>query len=173
MWPPKSILCPTDFSEGSEKAISQASEMAEQCRAAIYLLHVIPALTVLPTDTVHSLSLVQAHESLRIRFEEYLQESSEQLQAVGVTARTIIGVGEAAAVIVQIAEQKQSDLIVIATYGKTGWRRLAFGSVTEKVVRLATCPVLTIRSKYAGTTGAPEPAHHRGIQLPKGESGHG
>ena len=92
MWPPKKILCPTDFSEGSERAISQASEMAKQIGAAIYLLHVIPALTVLPTDPVHSLSLVQAQESLRIQFKEHLQDSAEQLHAAGVTARTMIGV---------------------------------------------------------------------------------
>jgi nucleotide-binding universal stress UspA family protein len=151
MWPPKKILCPTDFSEGSERAISQASAMAKQIGAAIYLLHVIPALTVLPTDPVHSLSLVQAQESLRIQFKEHLQDSAEEIHAAGVTSRTIIGLGDAAAVIVQIAEQKQADLIVIATYGKTGWRRLAFGAVTEKVVRFATCPVLTIRSTHAGT----------------------
>jgi nucleotide-binding universal stress UspA family protein len=126
--------------------------MAKQIGAEIYLLHVIPALTVLPTDPVHSLSLVQAQESLRIQFKEHLQDSAEQLQAAGVTTQTIIGVGDAAAVIVQTAEQQQADLIVISTYGKTGWRRLAFGSEAERVVRLAPCPVLTIRRTHAGTT---------------------
>jgi nucleotide-binding universal stress UspA family protein len=169
MWSPKKILCPTDFSEGSERAILQASEMARPFGAAIYLLHVIPVLTVLPTDPVHSLSLVQAHESLRIQFEQYLKESAEKLQAAGVTARTLIAFGDAAAAIVQTAEEKQADLVVIATYGKTGWRRLAFGSVTEKVVRLATCPVLTIRSTPAGTTAGGEHADSDAAPVPDGK----
>jgi nucleotide-binding universal stress UspA family protein len=59
--------------------------------------------------------------------------------------RTVVGHGDPANEIVCIAEQEQIDLIVIATFGKTGWRRFAFGSVTEKVVRLASCPVLTVR----------------------------
>ena len=74
-----------------------------------------------------------------------LQQAAEQLKDAGLTTRAIVVIGDAATAIVETAEREQVDLIVIATYGKTGWRRLAFGSVTEKVVRLATCPVLTIR----------------------------
>ena len=150
------MLCPTDFSEGSQRAISQSIDVAKQFGATIYLLHVIPILSVLPTDPELSLSLVQTHESVRFQSEQYLKDSAEQLQAEGVTAHTTIGFGDPAAVIAQTAEQKQADLIVIATYGKTGWRRFAFGSVTEKVVRFATCPVLTIRSTHARTTAGGE-----------------
>jgi nucleotide-binding universal stress UspA family protein len=53
--------------------------------------------------------------------------------------------GDAAPQIASFAAKKKLDLIVIATHGRTGWRRLAFGSVAEKVVRLAPCPVLTIQ----------------------------
>jgi nucleotide-binding universal stress UspA family protein len=52
--------------------------------------------------------------------------------------------GEAAPEILRMAQKEQVDLIVIATHGLTGWRRLVFGSVAEKVVRQASCPVLTI-----------------------------
>lgn len=57
--------------------------------------------------------------------------------------------GDAASEIVRIAEEENVDMIVIATYGMTGWRRVAFGSVAERVVRLAKCPVLTTRVSLA------------------------
>ena len=61
-----------------------------------------------------------------------------------VGTRSAVTTGEAAPEILRIAHQEHVDLIVIASHGRTGWRRLVFGSVTEKVMRQATCPVLTI-----------------------------
>jgi nucleotide-binding universal stress UspA family protein len=57
----------------------------------------------------------------------------------------MVKLGSAAEQIANMAVAEKSDLIVIATHGLTGWRRFVFGSVTEKVVRLAQCPVLTIQ----------------------------
>jgi nucleotide-binding universal stress UspA family protein len=146
MWPPRKILCPTDFSEGSRTAISQATEMAKQFRAAIYLLHAISMQAPpLPTDPGYSFDMLETSKILDEQARKNLQEAAEQLKNAGLTTRPIVVIGDAATAIVETAEREQVDLIVIATYGKTGWRRLAFGSVTEKVVRLATCPVLTIR----------------------------
>jgi nucleotide-binding universal stress UspA family protein len=146
MWPPRKILCPTDFSEGSRTAISQATEMAKQFRAAIYLLHAISMQAPpLPTDPGYSFDMLETSKILDEQARKNLQEAAEQLKNAGLTTRPIVVIGDAATAIVETAEREQVDLIVIATYGKTGWRRLAFGSVTEKVVRLATCPVLTLR----------------------------
>jgi universal stress protein A len=61
-----------------------------------------------------------------------------------VGTRDLVSTGEAAPEILRIAQQEHVDLIVIASHGRTGWRRLVHGSVAEKVVRQATCPVLTI-----------------------------
>jgi hypothetical protein len=61
-----------------------------------------------------------------------------------VATRDLVTTGEAAPEILRIAQEEHVDLIVIASHGLAGWRRLVFGSVTEKVVRQATCPVLTI-----------------------------
>lgn len=74
-----------------------------------------------------------------------MQDVVEQKVSKELRVRQIIGHGEAASEIVRIAEEETVDLIVIATHGLTGWRHLLFGSVAEKVVRLAKCPVLTIR----------------------------
>jgi len=62
--------------------------------------------------------------------------------------RQIVVLGEAADEIVRMSEEQRVDLIVIATHGQTGWRHMVFGSVAEKVVRLAPCPVLTIRAPH-------------------------
>jgi nucleotide-binding universal stress UspA family protein len=147
VWPPKKILCPTDFSEGSEAAISWTSDLARQFGAVVYLVHVIAIQASLPAEPVHSLNTLQANQIMHDEATRNLQDSAERLQDAGLTTRTVVAIGDAASAIVETAEQQHVDLIVIATYGRTGWRRLAFGSVTEKVVRTATCPVLTIRGK--------------------------
>ena len=99
----------------------------------------------LPTDPEYSFNMLETNNILDKEARKNLQQAAEQLKDAGLTTRAIVVIGDAATAIVETAEREQVDLIVIATYGKTGWRRLAFGSVTEKVVRLATCPVLTIR----------------------------
>jgi len=81
------------------------------------------------------------YEDMEKRLHEMTRESKEK----GMQGRVFVEHGDAAGEIVRVAEEQRMDLIVIATFGKTGWRRLAFGSVTEKVVRLAPCPVLVVR----------------------------
>ena len=145
MFSAKKILCPTDFSEGSFGAISQASDLALQFGAEVYIVNVIPIQPALPTDPNFGFELPEYERSLRVRTDEHLRELAKPLAARGLRTRTFVRHGDAANEIIRVAEQEQIDLIVIATFGKTGWRRFAFGSVTEKVVRLANCPVLTVR----------------------------
>ena len=144
MFPAKKIVCPIDFSDGSLQALANAAAIAEHNEAEICLVHVIPV------------SLGTADRCMPITVPEYkrflqpqhrLEQIAEPLKAKGLKTHIVIGGGDAASEIVRIAKEKAADLIVIATHGNTGWRRLAFGSVTEKVVRLACCAVLTIRAK--------------------------
>jgi nucleotide-binding universal stress UspA family protein len=80
-----------------------------------------------------------------------LNELSHNLAAKGLKVRSEVGTANDVGMeIIRIAENNGADLIVIATHGMTGWRRLAFGSVTEKVVRLASGPVLVLRAEPAG-----------------------
>jgi nucleotide-binding universal stress UspA family protein len=117
------------------------------------LVHVIE---LLPPTTEPGLPSLQ--EELHEEAEETLRKIAEPLTAKGMRTQTAIGDGDAATEIVRIAQELGADLIVIATHGNTGWRHLAFGSVTEKVVRLANCPVLTIRMMSAEATNAPRAA---------------
>jgi nucleotide-binding universal stress UspA family protein len=97
--------------------------------------------------------LMQLPEYERLlRPQQGLEELAKPLLARGLKVHTIVTHGDPASEIVKIAKQKSVDIIVIATHGNTGWRRLAFGSVAEKVVRTATCPVLTIRSAACGAS---------------------
>ena len=80
--------------------------------------------------------------------EERLNELVGEVTTPGTHIRTIAGHGDVASEIVRIAEKENVDMIVIATHGMTGWRRV-FGSVAERVVRLAKCPVLTTRVSQA------------------------
>jgi nucleotide-binding universal stress UspA family protein len=72
-------LCPTDFSEGSEAAISQASELAIQFGAEIYLMHVVPIPTVFPTDAPQSVSLAESNQILHSEAEKHLQGIAQPL----------------------------------------------------------------------------------------------
>jgi nucleotide-binding universal stress UspA family protein len=118
MFPVKTVLCPTDFSEPSQEALKIARELASQVGAGLLLVHVVPVLPALPNDPNYVLKVPE--------YERLLHQDADE--------------------IVRIAEIEKADLIVIATHGTTGWRRFMFGSVADKVVRLAKCPVLTIRN---------------------------
>jgi nucleotide-binding universal stress UspA family protein len=143
----KKILCPTDFSEGSLEAISFASDIAVHAGAEVYLLHVIPIVPALITDPNFTFTTPEMERSVSSEVQAELKTIAEPLVAKGLPVRKFNEHGNAAAEIVRIADREQVDVIVIATYGKTGWRRLVLGSVAEKVVRLATCPVVTVRAR--------------------------
>ncbi|MGA2990393.1 MAG: universal stress protein [Candidatus Korobacteraceae bacterium] len=142
MLPARKIVCPTDFSEGASEALENATRIALNNGAEVYLVHVVPVMLAETEPTL--LVQVQDYERL-LQPEKRLQEMAQPLIAKGVMVHTVIGHGDAASEIVRIAEEQKADVIVIGTHGNTGWRRLAFGSVAEKVVRLATCPVLSVR----------------------------
>jgi nucleotide-binding universal stress UspA family protein len=83
-------------------------------------------------------------------------------EAPGLTASTRTIIFEPAYGIVQAAAEVKAGLIVIATHGQSGWRRFLFGSVTEKVVKMAACPVLTIRAPEAEEEPAEIPPDNQG-----------
>jgi nucleotide-binding universal stress UspA family protein len=152
MFPAKTILCPTDFSEASLQALANASDIAVHNGAEVYLIHVIPNLLA-NAEPAAAMTLPEYEQFLQPQ--QRLKQAAEPLIARGIKVQTVLGHGDAASEIVRIAKEKRADLIVIATHGNTGWRHFAFGSVAEKVVRLAFCPVLSIRSAASGASGDP------------------
>lgn len=145
----KRILSPIDFSKDSLEALDAASDLATRYGAEMVLVHVVPVIPKLPAGAS------MLHEGDYER--ELIKSSGERLEGLaaklrekGLQVRTSVGLANDPAMeILLTAEKEKVDLIVIATHGLTGWKRLAFGSVTDKVVRTAECPVLVLRKSAA------------------------
>lgn len=145
MLPLIKLLCPTDFSEPAREALKVAVEFVLHFGAQLSLVNVVPMLPVLPRDPNYAFKVPQYEQMLNADAEERLNELIKEVTTPITNIRTILGHGDAASEIIRIAEKENVDMIVIATHGMTGWRRAVFGSVAERVVRLAKCPVLTTR----------------------------
>jgi nucleotide-binding universal stress UspA family protein len=96
-------------------------------------------------------------KALHVEAEKRLNSMAKKLSESGLSVKTVVGTANDTGMeILRAAEQNHVDLIVIATHGLTGWHELAFGSVTEKVLRMATCPVLVLRAQAEGKSeGSP------------------
>ena len=144
----KNILVPVDFSECSRHALTYAAELAGRFGAKLDLLHVwdvppyIPpeALVGIPGSDSRSLGQL-ARDHAREEMDKLIAEHAGTLPL----GEALLQSGDPARTIVDVAERRASDLIVIGTHGRTGLSHLLLGSVAEKVVRRATCPVLTVR----------------------------
>jgi nucleotide-binding universal stress UspA family protein len=145
MLPFQRILCPTDFSGPSETAIGAAVELATHFHAALHLVHVVAVLPATTDDPNFTFQVPEYEAVLHAEARERLEALAARLGAGGVSVSCAVGNGDAGREIVRIAGESGADVIVIATHGETGWRHAIFGSVAERVVQLASCPVLTIR----------------------------
>jgi nucleotide-binding universal stress UspA family protein len=142
---PKLILAPVDFSAPSGEAVEVAADYAARLGAELLLVHAVPAIPKLPSAS-EIFREAEYEEALRQDAQRRLETLAQGLAAKGVHVGTEIGIANDVGMeILRIAEHHHVDLIVIATHGMTGWHKLVFGSVAEKVVRLATCPVLVLR----------------------------
>lgn len=144
------ILSPTDFSAASLEALDRAVEVATSFQAELLLVHVVEPMPAVTPDFGYGLEVAPYEDGVYADTEERLQEVIERRVPPEVKSRALLRYGEPSREIVKIAEEENADLIVIATHGLTGWRHLVFGSVAEKVVRLAGCPVLSLRIPVAG-----------------------
>jgi nucleotide-binding universal stress UspA family protein len=142
----KRILWPTDFSEPSYRALRAAEELAQNFSAELVVLHVVPPIPVMPTggslEGIFSASYPLEMES---QAREALRKVVEQNISGETRAEALVVHGNVAGEIVNVANKENVDLIVMATHGTTGWQRFVFGSVAEKVIRMAHCPVLSIQ----------------------------
>ena len=134
------ILVPTDFSETSDRALDYAHLLARHFGASVHLLHVLPDVAG-PEASVQAFLADGAAERA-----EALADARASLRhrSVGIASQEAL-FGVADATIVAYASQARMDLIVMGTHGRTGVAHLLMGSVAERVVRTATCPVLTVR----------------------------
>lgn len=150
MLPFSRILAPTDFSAASLEALDRAVELAKTFQAELLLVHVVEPMPAVTPDFGYGFEVNTYEEGVYSDTEERLHDVIERRVPSGIRSRSLLRYGEPSTEIVKIAEEEGADLIVIATHGLTGWRHLVFGSVAEKVVRLACCPVLSLRIPVAG-----------------------
>lgn len=140
----KNILCPIDYSVYSEMALKYAIEFAEKYEAKLYLMHVLDIRVYDINDPdLYNVNIIDEETlgKLRERLLKCVNEDTKGRIAV----EAIIIQGVPFAEIIKASRDYKIDLIVLGTHGRTGLSHAIMGSVAEKVVRKAPCPVLTIR----------------------------
>jgi nucleotide-binding universal stress UspA family protein len=160
MLPLKRILVPTDFSEPAQEALKTAVEFAEHFSALLLLVHVVPPVPVPYQPLVSpapAFDITAYLEDLTKISKETLQAHAEKHVPPEIERTLSASAGDPASEILRLSQDLEADLIVIATHGRGGWQRFLFGSVAEKVVRLAPCPVLVVHAPQAeGGETAPQ-----------------
>jgi nucleotide-binding universal stress UspA family protein len=142
----KKILVPTDFSGPSAIALKYARALAQAFQGALEVVHVIedPVAHAWAAE-VYVASLPGLYEELEREVRGRLQQLVTSLEQEGVTVRGTLMKGNAFIEIIRFAREQEVDLIVMGTHGRSGVAQMLMGSVAEKVVRKAPCPVLTVR----------------------------
>jgi universal stress protein A len=141
----RGILAPTDFSDFSKQVLKEALALAQTFDAKLLLLHVVEP----PPYSVEGLG----PSSLEVNLLDDLERLANnelaavlpEAQSTGVEVGRHVVVGTPYRKIVEVAEAERVDLIVMSTHGRTGLSHLVMGSVAERIVRTAPCPVLTMR----------------------------
>jgi universal stress protein A len=145
------ILVPTDFSAGSNEAFATAVGFALDTGARITLFHVGHVPTQIFPDMIMTLGAEVIHD-IEHQADELLEQLCARARTAGVDAEWQTSIGTTHEEICARAAQLGVDLIVIGTHGHTGLSHVLLGSVAEKVVRKAPCPVLTVREHIHSTS---------------------
>ena len=142
--PIRKILCPTDFSESSKVGLEVAVSLAAKLGSKLELVHVIqPPVYVGWEDSPAGLAAsAQVLDASRDRAKQLLEAAAHAYEGRGVTIGVHVLEGSPHHEIAELS--KQVDLVVMSTHGRTGLPHLLLGSVAERVVRTATCPVMTV-----------------------------
>lgn len=141
----KSILFPTDFSEGSAEALKYAVDIANKYGAKLFVIHVIYDVAKASGWYVPHTSMDQLYKDIEEGAKKELERFGvEELEKMKNLERHVIK-GIPHEEIINFAKNNKIDMIVMGTHGRKGIDRLLFGSTAAQVVRFAPCPVLTVR----------------------------
>ncbi|MCX6022714.1 MAG: universal stress protein [Chloroflexi bacterium] len=136
------ILTPLDGSAVAEAALPLAADLANAAGATLVLAEAVPTLTDLALGPLWSIEPEGMEAQAQAAVAAYLEETARPLKARGITVETKVLQGEPARELLKLAEEDAISIIVMATHGRTGWRRWLLGSVADRVVREAGRPVL-------------------------------
>jgi len=141
----KSILFPTDFSEGSSQALQYAVDMTKKYGARLYVVHVIYDIAKATGWYVPHVSMDQMYKDIEEGAKKELERFGvEELSGLKNLDRSVV-MGVPHEEIINFAKKNKIDIIVMGTHGRKGIDRILFGSTAAQVVRFAPCPVLTVR----------------------------
>jgi len=147
------VLVPLDGSKVGEAAIPVIQQLLAKCSPQVHvditLLGVITLLRHWVVVGEASAPVSYTEEELNLikkRVTDYLEKTGESLKRKQVTLSTMVASGNAAEEILKAADEIKADLIAMSTHGRSGLRRLAFGSITDKILRGASIPVLMVRA---------------------------
>jgi len=140
----KHIMLPVDFSAHSDRAMEYAAWLAHVCHATVHLVHIVanPADAMYePADAPHWVLVEHAQQKATTRLEQAVRTAFP----TDGPHRTHVAVGDPYEKLMEVAREIPADLIVMSTHGRGGVAHLVMGSVAEKIVRHAQCPVLVVR----------------------------
>ena len=142
----KTIVHPTDFSDPSKYAMKYAFAFAEEFNAKLYVVHVIEEVSsALYFDMLQAPPLAQLMEDIEKQARQALADLIPEEIKGKLEIETAVRKGAPFLEIIRFADQVGANMIVCGTHGRTGLKHALFGSVAEKVVRKASCPVLSVR----------------------------
>lgn len=140
----KTILFPTDFSNGARAAMDHVVSLARDYQAKLILLYVIQDISIAEWYIPSSLSVADLVEDMQKSAWQEMEKWGAEVSEVKDVEKVVVR-GVPFVEIIKTAREKKADLIIIGTHGRTGIDHMLFGSTAEKVVRKAPCPVLTVR----------------------------
>jgi len=141
----KSILFPTDFSEGSAQALQYAVDMSKRYGAKLHVVHIIYDITKATGWYVPHVSTDKMYQEIQEGAKKELDRFAvKELAEVKDVERTVI-TGVPHEEVINFAKKHKIDLIIMGTHGRKGIDRILFGSTAAQIVRFAPCPVLTVR----------------------------
>ncbi|MFH1843921.1 MAG: universal stress protein [bacterium] len=148
------ILVPIDFSPYSLKALDLARNLAQLYDAHLQLLYVVQP-PLLPSFYVRSKKGMLQMDELLNHAEQELLRCNSEAEGPDIPIEIHVQTGRAASTIIRFAAEENSDMIVMTTHGMTGMKYFLIGSVAQKVIQRAPCPVLTLKPKPKGATALP------------------
>jgi len=141
----KKILVPTDFSDSAHHALTYGTSFAREYGAELVLLHVVENLTVGYASDLFPVPMAEVFQEISGYARAELAKLGAEAREKGVSVREEVVQGKPSAEIIRFAREGEVDMIVLGTHGKGMLDQALFGSTTERVVRRAPCPVLTVR----------------------------
>ena len=142
------ILCASDLSKTSGKALISAIDLAKANRARLTIIHAhVPIVPLVPEQYLEASTWDRVDTETRRWAGRQVEKLTEKARKRGVRASAMMVTGDPAQQIVRMARSKRADLIVVGTHGRRGFSKFFLGSVAERVIATAPCPVMTVRGK--------------------------